>query len=73
MAKPTHKSQALERFLNNLLAPGVERRESIERDTCVLCGEPATKFRDEISEREFKISGMCQSCQDYHFGAAQPD
>lgn len=25
-------------------------------------------FRDEVSRREFRISGMCQSCQDETFG-----
>jgi len=26
-------------------------------------------FRDEISEREYKLSAFCQSCQDDTFGA----
>ena len=25
-------------------------------------------FRDELSKREFKISGLCQVCQDKTFG-----
>lgn len=34
---------------------------------CVMCGKPATQFRDAISQREYKISGLCQQCQDKVF------
>ena len=37
-------------------------------DVCVTCGGPIGEFRNEISEREYKISGMCQKCQDSVFG-----
>jgi hypothetical protein len=26
------------------------------------------EFRDEVSEREYRISGLCQDCQDFVFG-----
>ena len=38
---------------------------------CATCGEPTgnpTDFRDELSMREYKISRMCQDCQDKIFG-----
>lgn len=37
---------------------------------CPTCQEPVQDgdFRDELSRREFKISGMCQKCQDSVFG-----
>ena len=38
---------------------------------CATCGEPTgkpTDFRDELSMREYKISRMCQACQDKIFG-----
>lgn len=35
---------------------------------CVFCGKPATTFKDERSQREYNISGLCQSCQDETFG-----
>lgn len=35
---------------------------------CVSCGKPVTTFRDKRSEREYKISGLCQECQDKVFG-----
>lgn len=34
---------------------------------CVTCGKSADNFRDEISRREYGISGMCQECQDSVF------
>lgn len=34
---------------------------------CVTCGKSAENFRDEISRREYSISGMCQACQDIVF------
>ena len=34
---------------------------------CELCGITVTGFRDTISLEEWKISGMCQLCQDLTF------
>jgi len=38
---------------------------------CVTCGslkiDPTQDFRDELSQREYAISGMCQVCQDSVF------
>jgi len=34
---------------------------------CACCGEPIGEFRDEISRREFRISGLRQECQDVVF------
>jgi pyrimidine operon attenuation protein/uracil phosphoribosyltransferase len=43
--------------------------ERIENHQCPLCGIviDVTKFRDDLSKREYKISGLCQKCQDYIF------
>ena len=35
---------------------------------CILCEKPVNKLRDQLSIREFYISGMCQDCQDSAFG-----
>jgi len=37
---------------------------------CVTCGAtvPPESFRDDLSRKEFTISGMCQTCQDRVFG-----
>ena len=34
---------------------------------CVMCGKPAESFRDELSRKEYGISGLCQHCQDQVF------
>lgn len=31
------------------------------------CGKPITTFKDELSRKEYSISGLCQSCQDAFF------
>ena len=35
---------------------------------CVTCGKPVEGFRDDLSRKEYQISGMCQECQDSVFG-----
>lgn len=35
--------------------------------SCSWCGNEIISFKDELSEKEFKISGMCQECQDKTF------
>jgi len=37
-------------------------------DVCVTCGGEVGEFRDELSQKEYRISGMCQKCQDSIFG-----
>ena len=34
---------------------------------CPICGNVITDFRDELSLKEYKISGLCQTCQDEVF------
>ena len=42
----------------------------IELGNCPFCKKhiDPDSFRNEISKREFKISGLCQDCQDKMFG-----
>lgn len=49
------------------LAFGRSREACFLNKTCVRCGKEIAGFRDEISEREYGISGMCQECQDDFF------
>ena len=37
--------------------------DALERQVCVFCGGDATEFKDELSEREYYISALCQKCQ----------
>lgn len=47
-----------------------EEVELIKRDLCPLCKQTTDRkqFRNEISIKEFHISGLCQHCQDETFG-----
>ena len=42
----------------------VPRDTAIEMKCCARCGGEAEFFADFISEREYGITGYCQSCQD---------
>jgi hypothetical protein len=64
--KPSKKSPEMEKFLTDFF--GKDRRIYIADDVCVDCGEPAEHFRDELSRKEYTISGLCQICQDNFFG-----
>ena len=64
--KPTIKSPEVNRFVNRVF--GIDRETSITNDLCVMCGQSADKFDDELSQKEFSISGMCQQCQNKIFG-----
>jgi len=66
--KPAPKSESLNQFLN-----GVFNREAfITDDVCVSCKTPAFYFRDDLSKKEFSLSGLCQICQDEVFGTEEP-
>ncbi len=69
MAKPSPKSiqveAALERISMSLY--GRSRLDCIRNDVCVMCGSVAREFWDDLSRKEFTISGMCQGCQDDFF------
>ena len=47
---------------------GRSRILAIAGNSCVKCGESAVSFKDELSKKEFGISGLCQECQDSFFG-----
>ena len=65
--KPTIKSPEISGLLEKMAG----RTTAIESNKCVRkpigCGEPIKGFRDELSEREYRISGLCQNCQDEIF------
>lgn len=44
--------------------------ERVKRNACSTCGGDIVEndFKDELSRKEYSISGMCQSCQDSVFG-----
>lgn len=65
MMDATKKAAGIESFLTQLT--GVSRPESIRAGRCVLCRGKAEEFRDPLSVKEFRISGLCQVCQDRVF------
>lgn len=46
---------------------GRSHSECLANNECVSCGAKAVDFRDELSVKEYQISGMCQKCQDQIF------
>lgn len=44
--------------------------KAVEGGQCPFCRNSVSldSFRNELSKREFRISGLCQSCQDEMFG-----
>lgn len=69
MAIPTSKSPELEKLLEGFSG----RTTAIKADRCVDepigCGKPVGDFRNDLSEREYRLSGLCQICQDDLFGS----
>ena len=68
MAEATIKDPRLDTMLTNVF--GIDRKGSISNDTCVSCKEEAIGFTDDISQKEYTISGLCQTCQDKVFGGS---
>ena len=50
---------------------GRSRTIALAGNECVKCGEFNLEFRDEISRKEYGISGLCQCCQDGIFGGGE--
>jgi hypothetical protein len=69
MLTPSDKSPAIENFLEATTG----RSSAITEALCIKppfgCGKAITPFRDEKSAAEYRISGLCQTCQDEVFGA----
>jgi len=55
---------------SNLRAFGFDAEvKSVEMGCCPFCKDPikVEDFKDDLSRKEFNISGLCQSCQDKMF------
>lgn len=64
------KSPEMEKQLDYIssMLYGRKRSDALQNNVCVTCGNKVEGFRDELSKKEFGISGMCQDCQDSVFG-----
>tara|TARA_Y100000310_G_scaffold131800_1_gene130925 strand:+ start:225 stop:452 length:228 start_codon:yes stop_codon:yes gene_type:complete len=69
--KATNKAPQIEALLTSLT--GLSRIGAVAEASCVICKGEASSFRDEISKKEYTISGMCQVCQDSVFGTNEED
>lgn len=64
---PTEKSAEVESAISSING-GKNRRAYILAGKCIINGEDAGPFRDEVSKREYEISGMGQKAQDKMWG-----
>lgn len=61
------------RVTDPLLAVQQDIREAVETKRCAICGYSAKAFTDELSSREYRLSGLCQICQDEVFNYFEDD
>jgi len=66
MQEPSHKAPAIDLLLSRLT--GKSREQQLAAGLCMTCSGDAKVFTDDLSRREYTISGMCQRCQDGVFG-----
>ena len=66
--QPSKKTAAMDATITALT--GIDRRKAITSKLCSFCGAKVTldSFTDELSLKEFHVSGLCQQCQDKAFG-----
>ena len=64
--KPTEKITEIDDFIKEVF--GIDRIKIIENNNCVFCVDPNFNFRDTKCVQEYRISGICQNCQDDVFG-----
>jgi hypothetical protein len=66
------RSKEMQKFTDNFAkkAFGKSQTECSEQKICVYCHKKVENedFRDDISRKEYGISGLCQKCQDDTFG-----
>jgi len=68
MLKPPNPNKPMFQIVPDLV-------KRIDARVCVTCPNPILDmdFRDEISIKEYGISGMCQECQDRVFGEPEEE
>ena len=66
------RTEELQKFTDDFTkeAFGKSQTEAKEQKICVFCHNKVEMedFRDELSRKEYDISGLCQKCQDDTFG-----
>ncbi len=69
MIEPTSKAPAIDLLMSVLT--GNSREIQLASSKCMTCKGDAESFRDELSVKEYSISGMCQICQDQIFNGGE--
>ena len=66
------RSKPLEEFLDKFTEKsfGKSLTDAEKEKVCAFCHKPIKMedFRDDLSRKEYGISGLCQKCQDDTFG-----
>ncbi len=65
-----NRTKELQDFIDGLTKStfGSFLSDSQKKGCCVSCKINIKGFRDELSLKEYGISGLCQKCQDEVFG-----
>jgi len=71
MVEATAKHPQVDALLTGLT--GKSRVETVAGNRCTTCDDPDMDFRTELDRREYRISGMCQRCQDSVFGSSEEE
>ena len=55
-----------------MIAAGLSKAvERVEAGVCSTCAGEVGPFKDDLSRKEYRIGGMCQTCQDKVFGSEE--
>lgn len=61
----TFKQRIIASFVYGITPEEADLR--YESQMCISCARPAVEFKDDLSVKEAKITGLCQDCQDELF------
>ena len=63
------RNEATQNMLDSIAKDvfGRTQDEAQDKQICIFCGGDASEFKNDISRKEYSISGMCQKCQDEIF------
>ena len=66
------RSPEIKKVLDNITKNcfGKTKTDAEAEGVCVFCHKPINMedFKDDLSRKEYEISGICQKCQDDTFG-----
>lgn len=63
--EPTSKNPMIDLFISSMT--GKSREQQIADGMCMTCKGEAKIFNSDLSRSDYRMSGMCQKCQDSVF------